>query len=171
MENTIIKDCVQPEPLGEHPVTQRVTVEKLPYSNAEDIQSVDVGTSTSMSTQPPVAPSTTTDDRLEACTFKRGGMCNIHKIVGTKKTRTSKSWKQRRDGTFGYVTSKKIEYTCELSNQKKPAAFLGASCEFPETEGVTNNGRNDKLLLGLSSTLEGDVISQEESESKPPDPE
>ena len=46
MENTIIEDCVQPEPLGEHPVTQRVTVEKLPYSNAEDIQSVDVGTST-----------------------------------------------------------------------------------------------------------------------------
>ena len=101
MENTIIEDCVQPEPLGEHPVTQRVTVEKLSCSNAEDIQSVDVGTSTSMSTQPPVTPSTTTNDKLEVCTFKRGGMCNIHKIVGTKKTRTSKSKPMRKNTLLG----------------------------------------------------------------------
>ena len=97
-------------------------------------------------------------------------MCNIHKIVGTKSTRTSKSWKQKKDGSFGYVTSKKIEYACKFSNQRVPVTTMGAGYKFPETDGVVNNGRNNELSPGLSTNLEGDVNKMEKSESKPPDP-
>ena len=97
-------------------------------------------------------------------------MCNIHKIVGTKNTRTTKSWKQRKYGSFGYVTSKKIEYTCKFSNLSEPVATMGASCNFPETDGVKNNGCKDTLWRGLSTTFGGDDYKLEESKSKPPDP-
>ena len=173
VEITTFEDCGQPEPLEENPFIQGETVERLPCSNAGSAQGGDVGTQSSISTHPQVTPSmagTTADNNLESCSFKRGGMCIIHKTVGTRNTRTTKSWKQRKDGSFGYVTSKKIVYTCKFSNQSKPVAFLGAGCKLPETDGVTNNGSNNDLLWGLSSTLGGEVIKKDESESKPPDP-
>ena len=157
----------------ENPQAQGETVEVLPCSNASSVQGVLVGTQVRRSEQEQVTPSmaeTDTSNKLESCTFKRGGMCNLHQIVGTRSTRTSKSWKKKKDGSFGYVTSKKVEYTCKFSNQSNPVNIMGAGFKIPEPDGVMNNGRNYEHSPGLSTNLDGDVNKKDESERKPPDP-
>ena len=47
------------------------------------------------------------------CTFKRGGMCIIHNVVGSKFSVSRKDWAQKKDGTYGYVYKKITKYTCK----------------------------------------------------------
>ena len=82
VESTTIEENVHPEPLLENPHTQGETVERLPCSNAGSAQGV--GTPSNRPTQQHTTPSiveTAAGNNLESCSFKRGGMCNIHKIV------------------------------------------------------------------------------------------
>ena len=52
---------------------------------------------------------------MEACTFKKGGMCRIHLLKGTKKTIKWSEWSQKKNGLFGYVSRQKTEYVCHFS--------------------------------------------------------
>ena len=45
----------------------------------------------------------------EKCTFKRGGQCNLHGTIGTKKTIVWKEWTKKKDGLFGFVRKQKTD--------------------------------------------------------------
>ena len=151
------------EPTPTTPLIQEVTVDGLPCSNAGGIQGTDVGTpaSRSMSSSSPIKPSL-----VEPCSFKRGGMCIIHKKVGIKSIKQTRSWKKKKDGSFGYITSKKVSYSCESNELRK---LLTPSCIISETDGGPNNGSNSDDVLGLSSDLEVETKDRNKSESLPPD--
>ena len=170
-ENTF-ENLVDPVMPVKIPLIQGETVKQSPCSNAGNVQGVDVGTSSTSSNQLQTTPSlekTTTTDKEESCSFKRGGMCCIHNVVGTRSSKTSMSWKRKKDGTYGYMTSKKIEYTCSYSNKRKPVLSEGAGYRISGTDGVSSNGINKEFLRELSFSIEGDVTKLEESESNPPD--
>ena len=78
-----------------------------------------------------------------------------------------KSWKKKKDGSFGYITSKKVIYSCESDELRKPV--IPASCVISETDGDQNNGSNSDVFLGLSSDLEIELPDRNKSESSPPD--
>ena len=65
-------------------------------------------------TVPAVARDTGTDsNQREPCTFKRGGICTKHNLLGTKKTIIWKEWTKLKTGLFGYVRKQKTEYVCQ----------------------------------------------------------
>ena len=151
------------------PLIQEVTVDGSQCSNAGGNQGTDVGTPSSRNTSSPVTPSLverTTPSSLEPCSYKRGGMCNIHNKVGTRSIIQTKSWKKKKDGSFGYVTSKKVSYSCESDGLRK---IVVPSCIISETDGGPNNGSNSDAVLGLSSDLEIELTDRNMSESLPPD--
>ena len=52
----------------------------------------------------------------EECEFTRRGMCKRHGVKGTRIELKSEVWKKRRYN-YGYVTAKKIMYTCNIGKQ------------------------------------------------------
>ena len=71
-------------------------------------------------TVPAVARDTGTDsNKIEPCTFKRGGNCIKHGIMGTKKTIVWKEWTKLKNGLFGYVRKQKTEYVCQYDGGAK----------------------------------------------------
>ena len=157
-------------PTPRTPLIQEVTVDESGSSNAGGTPRTDVGTAASGSTSLPVTPSlveSTSSNNKEPCSYKRGGMCTTHNRVGTRSIKQTKCWKQKKDGSFGYITSKKVIYSCESNEMRKPV--IPASCENSETDGDPNNGSNSDVLLGLSSDLEIGLPYRNESESSPPD--
>ena len=160
-----------PPPTTRNPLVQDVLVDLVTTSNAVEVPGTVVGTGTTSSTNTTVTPSldkpTATDEKKENCSYKRGGWCNVHNKVGIKSIRQSKCWKKKKDGSFGYVTSKKVEYKCESTTMRKPALPTGSS--ISETDGVQNNGSNYTISTGLSSTLEVELSARIKSESIPPD--
>ena len=54
---------------------------------------------------------TRNDDSGIRCTFKCGGMCNVHGRMGKKNVLTRKVWSKAKDGTFKWVTKKQTTYT------------------------------------------------------------
>ena len=48
------------------------------------------------------------------CTFKKGGVCEIHGTMGSKKTSKWKEWSKKRNGLYGYVNKQKTEYVCHF---------------------------------------------------------
>ena len=152
------------------PLIQEVTVEDSRGSNTGGTPRTEVGTSTIRSASLPVTPSLvelTTSNGQEPCSFKRGGMCSTHNRVGTRSIKQTKCWKKKKDGSFGYITSKKVVYTCEFNEMRKPV--IPVSCVISETDGDPNNGSNSDALLGLSSDLEVELTDRKMSESLPPD--
>ena len=102
--------------------------------------------------------------------FRRGGLCTTHNIVGTRGVKQTKSWKQRKNGTFGYITSKRVFYTCMLEGLKKSALETDAASSNSETDGAAVNGtKSNYFSVGLSFNLMNDVTRKDESESPPPD--
>ena len=152
------------------PLIQEVTVEDSRGSNTGGTPGTEVGTSTIRSASLPVTPSLvelTTSNGQEPCSFQRGGMCSTHNRVGTRSIKQTKCWKKKKDGSFGYITSKKVVYTCEFNEMRKPV--IPVSCVISETDGDPNNGSNSDALLGLSSDLEVELSDRKMSESLPPD--
>ena len=87
-------------------------------------------------TLPPSVNECVVDD-LEApteneCVWGVRGWCKTHKIYGKKYTTTSKDWKKKKDGTFGWTYRKKTNYTCTgvrgVGDNSSPALItLGTS--------------------------------------------
>ena len=45
------------------------------------------------------------------CTFKRGGKCEIHGVIGTRNTSSKKVWAELKGGLFGW---KYMTYSCNV---------------------------------------------------------
>ena len=155
-----VEEVVQTTP-AISPLVQDTALESpTPRSNTTTtLQGAEVGTSN-------VGKTT-----IQGCLFKRGGLCTTHNVVGIRSTKQTKSWKQKKDGTFGYITSKKIVYTCRLEDSDiRPALELSAALPDSETDGVASNGTISKYISeGLSSNFENVDYRKKSSESPPPD--
>ena len=56
-------------------------------------------------------------DEKAICSFKRGGYCLTHECNSKKINVSAKVWKDKGGGKgFGYVTTKKIKYICEIGS-------------------------------------------------------
>ena len=63
-------------------------------------------------------------ETLRECVFKRGGLCKIHGIVGQKDTRSGKKWGAKKNGIFGWVTSKSTVYICKMGQSPENCQFF-----------------------------------------------
>ena len=46
------------------------------------------------------------------CDYKRGGYCRLHKMQGERGLQVSKKWGLLKSGLHGYVTTRKVTWTC-----------------------------------------------------------
>ena len=67
-----------------------------------------------------------TDEPKIECKYKRGGMCMIHDVKGTKIVDSTKVWTKKKNGLFGYEVKKKVRYVCQNIGVAKPA---GLECQ------------------------------------------
>ena len=83
------------------------------------------------------------------CTFKRGGKCEIHGVIGTKYKVTRKVWTELKTGIHGWKTSQVTKYRCRVGNMERQVTrddtaqntesgirkqALGRADEFPGTD-------------------------------------
>ena len=93
------------------------------------------------------------------CTFKRGGKCVLHGIIGTKNVGTKKVWSKLKGGLFGYKYVRNITYTCKERN---------SSIGIPDDRNSPTRKRSDialgrdtddeQLELHLNSEISGGGI-------------
>ena len=105
------------------------------------------------------------DDECEVlstvvCTHSKKGICLVHNIKGDRREYKHKVWKQKKYG-YGYVTCKKVVYSCPLSTEPSHTNGFDASKNSvkkpTETEVVglgsdnfqRGNVGGDNLLSGL----------------------
>ena len=89
------------------------------------------------------------NDVQNECDFKRGGMCRIHMVRGTKVVTKTREWVKRKNGLYGYVTKQLTTYKCSGS-----AVLRGHPSPTVVEENVT--GVDSGLELGLN--LPGDNL-------------
>ena len=91
------------------------------------------------------------------CVFKRGGLCKTHGVMGRRNVKSKQVWKRKKDGTYGWITSKKVEYECEgLSNQMQPVSQSSGSVNIIPEPGIAQiMGDGCTQELGLSDGLVG----------------
>ena len=71
------------------------------------------------------------------CVFKRGGLCKTHGVMGHRNVKSKQVWKRKKDGTYGWITSKKVEYECEgFSNQMQPVSQSSGSVNIIPEPGI-----------------------------------
>ena len=83
------------------------------------------------------------------CTFKRGGKCEIHGVIGSKYKVTRKVWTELKTGIHGWKTSQVTKYRCKVGNMERKVTrdvtvqntesgirkqALGRADEFPGTD-------------------------------------
>ena len=78
------------------------------------------------------------------CTFKQGGMCIIHNVVGSKFSVRRKDWTQKKYGTYGYVYKKITKYTCKEARRPTNIPFKNVL-----------NGNEDSALTGSAPLEDG----------------
>ena len=98
---------------GEHSLHPETSVGATPHqeileSNKEDI--ID---------RHPAHPEHSEHPDLQPCIFKRGGFCTIHNLEGKKYWSQNRKWSQKKDGTWGFKLTRKVEYKC-IGDQKVP---------------------------------------------------
>ena len=54
------------------------------------------------------------------CTFKRGGLCIIHNLRGTRVEDKMSVWTKKKNGMFGWVKKTKVRYVCQNDGVAKP---------------------------------------------------
>ena len=59
------------------------------------------------------------------CHFKRGGLCEVHKIQGKRRFTISRKWEKLKSGTYGNVYSKKTIWSseCQKTLARKSAIY------------------------------------------------
>ena len=105
----------------------------------------------------------------EKCTFKRGGQCNIHGTIGTKKTIVWKEWPKKKNGLFGFVRKQKTEYECHFSggastnsgHQEIVSRFCGVAESDLCNNGLETEKQTRKSALGgKADNLDTDTTIQ-----------
>ena len=96
------------------------------------------------------------DDRRNECTFKRGGKCNMHGIMGTKHTVKKQIWTKLKGGLFGYKNICKTTYSCNMRNvpMEKPICLDSPSMEKTEVTSISKEELGEGLTTG-----QGDILS------------
>ena len=84
----------------------------------------------------------------EGCSFKRGGQCIKHAVIGTKNITTWHEWTKTKNGLYGNVKRQKTSYVCHFSR--------GANSNYGHLEtdsrssGVAeSNSSNSSLEMGM----------------------
>ena len=86
------------------------------------------------------------------CTYDEGGMCSVHKMMGSKFEVSSKKWKKKgNEKGFGWVTTKVQKYRCKTKNNTLIAPNISSN------PGPTASGRNFNpgCTEGLVTTTTG----------------
>ena len=101
------------------------------------------------------------------CLFKRG-ICTQHKIKGKKTIVSSKKWTKKKFG-FGWVTSKKTEFTCPggvgLPEQPKHNPTDVMLSESPEQRVERGSEVLNFVLLGSEDDQTREVVKNGRSDT------
>ena len=87
---------------------------------------------------------------MKGCEFKRGGMCMLHGVVGTKYVEKSKSWAKNKNGTFGWKHKSTTKYVCQYEGAVKSNV-----CENEDdsrSEGVAKSNLMSAGIGGVEKT-------------------
>ena len=79
------------------------------------------------------------------CTFKRGGLCIIHNLRGTRVEDKMSVWTKKKNGMFGWVKKTKVRYVCQNDGVAK-------SDDVIRDTGPGMKTRVDTALCGLQNT-------------------
>ena len=93
---------------------------------------------------------TRNDDSGMGCTFKRGGMCNVHGRMGKKNVLTRKVWSKAKDGTFKWVTKKQTTYACRDDTTTVP--------DLNESRNLVSGMPDRALGVGTDNVLQGQTV-------------
>ena len=80
-------------------------------------------------------------ETLRKCEWGVRGWCKIHLIYGKKTVQNVSKWTQKKNGLFGYVTSKKTSYQCMGDKEDSEA-----SRDFVKPALSKNMGQRARLL-------------------------
>ena len=110
----------------------------------QDCASITVSNDTERTTGHDCAADTVSN---EECEFTRRGMCKTHGIKGKRTELKSKVWKKRKYD-YGYVTTKKIVFTCNVGKQtdvpsNKLEVEIDASQTTSQSKGVFDLGSDN----------------------------
>ena len=100
------------------------------------------------------------DTNKNKCTFKRGGRCVQHGVIGMKNVISKRAWVKGKYGVFGWKTSKQTTYLCTASTG--PVPELPNSEGLPETDIALGEGQIlSQVTLGLGNSDVFERISEE----------
>ena len=117
---------------------------------------------------------TARDHGTEKCTFKRGGQCNLHGTIGTKKIIVWKEWTRKKDGLFGFVRKQKTDYECHYSggvmtnsgHQEDDSRCSGvAETNLCNPDLVTGKKTRKSALGGETGNLDSNTIKHDQTRS------
>ena len=94
----------------------------------------------------------------ELCEFKKG-ICTLHNIKGKKIVTSSKKWTQKKDG-YGWVTSRKVTYSCGYRTKARIVTPVDSTNESSAKSPVcssSNGESNFGSSYGLSAGMKGKV--------------
>ena len=102
----------------------------------------------------------------EVCSFKRGGMCVVHKKYGKKNTSTQKVWDKNKSGIFSWKYKKKTYYTCEdgtvVKNDSSAMISNGTEGQTDRALGLDNieilDNTTVQMFSGDNFGISGEVV-------------
>ena len=104
--------------------------------------------------------------KYEECEFTRRGMCKTHGVKGTRTELKSKVWKKRKYDN-GYVTTKKIVYTCNVEKQtdvhtNKLEVGIDFSQTTSQSKGVSDLGYDNPQRDNLGGIIRNEELCLKE---------
>ena len=108
-----------------------------------------------------VCDSGTDDEKIigdveTGCTFKRGGLCNIHNVRGTRVEDRVSVWTKKKNGMFGWTKRTKVRYVCQNDGVAKPVRLESQDSRVAKSNdeirdtGPEKQTRQDAALGGIS---------------------
>ena len=93
-----------------------------------------------------------TDEVENGCTFKHGGKCNKHGIMGEKKTVTKLVWQKTKYGTYKYVIKRQTSYSCVKNKNMMHSSNASKVVDTePRSSAVGNISESEVLIVHLHS--------------------
>ena len=87
------------------------------------------------------------------CTFKRGGMCTQHGVVGTKLVTNSKKWTKLKSGIFGWKQTKITKYYCKMRMLSDGSSDVQTGIDSQSSD--SRRGVGDETEFGNFSGISG----------------
>ena len=114
----------------------------------------------------PKKKATRSSKNEEVCSFKRGGMCVVHKRYGKKNTSTQKVWDKNKSGIFIWKYKKKTYYTCEdgtvVKNDSSAMISNGTEGQTDRALGLDNivilDNTTVQMFSGDNFGISGEVV-------------